>query len=91
MERLSRRGEQLSGRRLPCCRLRHIAGRGVGVVDLGPIYLLKALHGADGSYQLERRVIVEQVAIKIESQRRHAVGRQEKAHLQPLPFKVAVG
>ena len=63
----------------------------VGVVDLRAVYFLERLHRADGRDQLQAGVIAEQIAGKIEGQRRDAMFWHKIAHLQPHFAEIALG
>ena len=65
--------------------------RGIGIVDLRAVYFLERLHRADGRDQLQAGIIAEQIAGKIEGQRRDAVFRHKIAHLQPHFAEIALG
>lgn len=65
--------------------------RRIRVVDLRSVYFLKRLHRADGRDQLEAGIIAEQIAGKIEGQRRDAMFWHKIAHLQPHFAEIALG
>ncbi|MNN77552.1 hypothetical protein D3C81_1940240 [compost metagenome] len=65
-------------------------GGRVRIVDFGPIDFLKSINGADGADQLKVGVIAEQVASKIEGQRRNTVGRHEIPHLQAHLLEISI-
>ncbi len=72
-------------------RLIASARRRIGVINLGPIDLLKSLHRADGADELEIGVVAKQVTDKIKSQWRNAIRRHEIADPQPHFFEILVG
>ncbi|MNE71032.1 hypothetical protein D3C80_1668690 [compost metagenome] len=63
----------------------------VGIVDFGAVDFLEGIHGADGADQLKVAVVTEQIAGKIESQRRSAVRRHEVTHFQSHLPEVFIG
>ena len=66
-------------------------GGSVRIVDLRSIDLLKRLHRADGTDELQIGIVIEQVAAEVERERCHGPNRHEVADRQPHSPEVVVG